>query len=175
MDDTTISAKKYIIKYGIILGIIFVLYNVIIHVTDSVESRNWIHTVLDLTLRVAIITYGIYNYKFNNNGLLKLTEALKIGIGIAIIGGIFAVGWNLILTNIIEPDMINQKLVTQQEQMIKNNPDMSQEQINQSMEMVKKFSTPYITSALVLIWNSFLGLIISLIGGAIMQRNKDVF
>lgn len=175
MEETTISLKKYILIYGIILGILFVTYNVIIYMSDGTINRNWIHTVIDLSIRIGIIIFGIKAYKLTNNGFLKLSEAIKIGLGIVLIAGIMAVIWNIILNTIIEPDMMSQKFNTQKQQIIDRNPDMSPEQVNQDMAMIKTYSSLPVMSIIVLTWNLFVGLIISLLGGAIMQKNKDVF
>lgn len=106
---------------------------------------------------------------------LRLNEALKTGIGIAFIGGVIGVIWHILITSVIEPDIVNQTINNQQDKMITRDPNMSQEQINQSMEVIKKFNSPFITSLFALIWNLFAGFLISLIGGAIMQKKRDVF
>ena len=59
MEETTISLKKYILIYGIILGILFVTYNVIVYLGNGTINRNWIHTVIDLSIRICIIIFGM--------------------------------------------------------------------------------------------------------------------
>ncbi|WP_109852344.1 DUF4199 domain-containing protein [Aquimarina sp. AU58] len=175
MKETTIPSKKFILNYGLILGIISIIYGLILYVTDNVASRNWIFAVISAVILISIIFYGINAYKMANNGFLKLGGALKIGIGIALIGGVISIIWNVILMNVIEPDMMNQIFDIQREEMIKRNHNMSREQIDQSIAMAEKISSPYVMPIFSLIWNLFLGFIISLIGGAIMQKNRDVF
>ena len=57
--------------------------------------------------------------------------------------------------------------------MIEQNPNMTQDQIDMSMEMAKKFSTPAITSAFALVGSLFFGLIISLVAGLIMKKENN--
>ncbi len=175
MEDANISTKKHIINYGLILGILSVIMGVVTYITDGYAKQNWIQTVIGLAILIGVIVYGIKAYKVANSGFLKLGEAIKIGLGIALIGGIIAVVWTILLMTLIEPDITNQINEAQHEQMIERFPDMSQEQLNQSLEMAKKFTSPYIISAFMLIWNLFIGFIISLIVGLIMQKKQDLY
>ncbi|WP_025664864.1 DUF4199 domain-containing protein [Aquimarina megaterium] len=175
MEKTTISIKKHILKYGITLGILFVVYGVILYLTNNTTSKNQIFAVIRAAVLIGVIIYGIKVYKSANNGFLKLSEALKIGIGIALIGGIITIVWNSLLMNVIEPNMTDQIFDAQRKAMFEKNPNISQEQIKQSRAMVEKINSPYIMSIIGIAWNLFSGFIISLIGGAIMQKNRDVF
>ncbi|MBQ0732804.1 DUF4199 domain-containing protein [Aquimarina celericrescens] len=173
MENETTSTKKIIINYGIILGMLSVIMGVIIYITDGYAKQNWINTVIGIAIIAGVIIYGIKAFKTANNGFLKLGEALKIGVGIALIGGIIGVIWTILLMNVIEPEIVNQINQAQREQMIESYPDMSEAQLNQSLEMAKKFTSPYMIGAFALIWNLFLGLIISLFTGLAMQKKQD--
>ncbi|WP_106794832.1 DUF4199 domain-containing protein [Aquimarina sp. Aq78] len=174
MESNAISARKYIIKYGVILGIIFVIYNVFLYLTNNITSKHWIHVTINIAIPFCIIIYGLYSYKSNNNDFLKLGKALKIGLGISLIGGIITIVWNVLLSNVIEPNLFNQILDTQREKMILNNPEMSPEKVNETMEFSKKFSSSYIVNTIGLFWRLLLGFIISLIGGAIMHKKQNL-
>ena len=50
---------------------------------------------------------------------------------------------------------------------------MSEEQIEASVEMAKKFQNPAITSAVSIVVQAFFGFIISAIGGAIMKKTEE--
>ncbi len=173
MENETISTKKIIINYGVILGILSVLMGVVVYIMDGYAKQNWVHTVIGLAIIAGVIIYGIKAFKTANGGFLKLGEALKIGVGIALIGGIITVIWTILLMTTIEPGIVDQINEVQREQMIERFPDMPQEQLDQSMEMAKKFTSPYMISAFSLIWSLFIGFIISLFVGLTMQKKQD--
>lgn len=52
-------------------------------------------------------------------------------------------------------------------------PDFTDEQIETQMEMVRKFSTPAMTTAFALIISIFFGFIISLISGLILKKSNE--
>ena len=59
-----------------------------------------------------------------------------------------------------------------QNKLIDQNPEMSQEQLDQIMGMQKKFTTPTMMAAFGLIGSLFIGFVISLITGLIFKRNR---
>ncbi|WP_109300215.1 DUF4199 domain-containing protein [Aquimarina sp. AU474] len=175
MGETTISAKKHILTYGIVLGSLSIIYNIILYVTDNITGENWIKPFINLTILITVISYGIFSFKLANEGVLKLRQALKIGLGIAIVGGIIPFAWQFLLMNFIEPDMINQILGIRKEAILRNNPTISSEKLNQSLVLTKRFSSSYMISLFSLISNLFFGSLTALLAGAIMQRNPDPF
>lgn len=173
MENKQISSKKTILQYGILLGITLVLLGVILYVTNTYKDPHWSLSIVSILIIVLVISLGIKAYKTANNGFLTLSEALKTGIGIALIGGIIAALWSFILTTVIEPQYIQQVLEIQKEKMIAQNPNFSQEQIDQGMAIAKKFTSPYMSIAFSMIGSLFFGFIISLFAGLIMQRKPD--
>ncbi|WP_109436904.1 MULTISPECIES: DUF4199 domain-containing protein [Aquimarina] len=175
MEETTISTKKYIVNYGLVLGLIWIAYGLIRYTTDNVTTRNLGLSIIELSIQISIIVYGIYSYKSTNNGYLKLGQAIKIGTGIVLIGAFLAIIWNILLKTLIEPDMMNEILASEREVLINQNPNMPQEQIDENMAMAGKLSSLYVTSALVLVSDTLLGFVISLFAGAIMQKKRNEY
>lgn len=175
MENEKIPAKKFIINFGVLLGIVSVVLGVIMYVTNAYTDPHWIYSVVSGILLVGIITYGIMSFKKANQGFLSLIDALKVGIGIAVIGGIIGAVWTLLLTNVIQPDFMEQVMEVQKEKLGEKYPDFSQEQLDQSIAMMEKFSNPMITVAFSLIGNLFFGFIISLIGGLIMKNEQELY
>jgi len=60
----------------------------------------------------------------------------------------------------------------QSEIMRMNNPELSQEMIESAIEMQRNFSTPGIIFVFVMIFQLFIGFIISLIGGLIVKKSR---
>lgn len=173
MENTNVSSKKIIINHGAILGLITVLLGVYLYYTGAYTDPHWIFGVLSTLVLIAVITYGIKAFKNVNDGYLELMEALKIGIGIALIGGLISTLWTLVLTNVIEPDYLQHVREVQHAKMIED-PKVSKELADQSFEMAEKFTSPFVSTALSIIGSLFFGFIISLISGLVMQNKKDL-
>jgi len=172
MENQKLQARKFIINYGLILGVISILIAVVMYVTNMYIEKSWIAGTLSFIAMTVIIVYGINEYKKSNGGYLLLGQALKIGVGIALIAGIIGAIYQFVFMNYIEPDFMEKMMQMQFDQMIEANPDMSKEQIDMSMEMGRKFSSPLITTAIAIVSSLFFGLIISLIAGLVMKKEN---
>ena len=174
MENEKPSSKKIIINYGVILGIISVLLGVVIYVTNTYTDPHWSFTLIGILILIAVIVIGIKAYKKSNHGFLELTDALKIGIGIALIGGIIVVIWSFVLTTVIEPEYMQNVLDAQREKLLEN-PDMTEAMVEQSMSVMEKMSSPMIGAAFSLIGNLFLGFIFSLFAGLAMRQKQELY
>ncbi|WP_035093973.1 DUF4199 domain-containing protein, partial [Aquimarina macrocephali] len=108
---------------------------------------------------------GIYEYKSKNNGFLKLKKALKIGMGISLIGGMTFCIWTFFLLFVIEPGLMNQRFNDSRENIFLKDPNISPEEVHKIMEFPETALSPYIYIPTVLLLHLSLGFIISLIAG----------
>ncbi len=172
METVKTEAKKFILNYGVLLGIISVLMGVVTYVTNAHLQPSMIINIIGFLILVIVIILGIKAFKSENRGYLSLGEALKVGVGISLIGGLFAAIWMLVLVNFLEPEYMNQMAEIQRETMIETNPNMTEQQLDTAMEMTAKFSSPWISVAVIIVLNMFFGLIISLIAGLVMKKEN---
>ncbi|MDN3723768.1 DUF4199 domain-containing protein [Aequorivita sp. SDUM287046] len=171
MENQTTSIKKIALNYGVLLAMLSIVLQVISYVLDVHIDRPWWLSVVQLLISISVIVYGIKAYKIANAGYLTLSQALKVGLAISLIAGIIAVVFNFIFMNYIEPDFVQKTLDFSREKMIEDYPNMSQEQIENSLEISAKFMTPWIMSAFAIIATLFFGFIISLFAGLVMKKN----
>ena len=173
MDNVPIPPKKIAINYGIILGVFSILISVLIYAFDKHHDQDWITRSPGLIVMIVIIFLGIKKFREFNDGYLKLSQALKTGIGIALIGAIISLIYTFIFLNYIEPNYMDEMMEIQELAMMDRFPDFTDEQIETQMEMVRKFSTPAMTTAFALIISIFFGFIISLISGLILKKSNE--
>lgn len=172
MEVQTADSKKIILNYGLLLGILMVMLGVIMYVTNSHFEPHWGAIVASFAIFIAVVTYGIKAYKSDNAGFLSLSEAIKTAVGISLISGIIAGIWIILLSTVIEPDFTAQMMEVQRENMIEKFPQMTDAQIDQSLEMAERFSSPWITFGFTIIRDLFFGLIVGLIVGAILKQKR---
>ncbi|HCE55398.1 MAG: DUF4199 domain-containing protein [Lutibacter sp.] len=173
MENQEITPKQIMLNYGLMLGFASVLISVALYAMGKTYEPHWSVGVISTMITVAVIILGIKKIKEINNGFLSLSEALKTGLGIALISGLILVAYNLIFVTFIEPEYFARMLEVQQQKMIEMYPNFSDEQLEASLEMSKKMSGPMINSAIIIIGSLFLGFIISLIGGLIMKKTDE--
>ena len=85
METQPISAGKFGMNYGIILGVVMIAINVIMYVTGmALEGTQWPQYLYYIIFPV-VIMYAISKYKSNNANVLTLGSAIKLGLIIAVI------------------------------------------------------------------------------------------
>ena len=85
MENPNASIKKLMINYGILLGVTSVLINVIAYATDTHLQPHWSVQLIGFLIFVSIVVIAHKAFKKENDGYMKLAQALKIGLGIALI------------------------------------------------------------------------------------------
>ena len=171
MENQTASLKKIALNFGVLLALLSIVLQVISFVLDAHIDRPWWLTVLQLVISIGVLVYGIKAFKNDNAGFLTIAQALKTGLAISLVAGIISVIFNYIFINYIDPDFIQKTLDFSREQMITDFPNMTQEQMENSLEISAKFMTPTIMSAMGILATLFFGFIISLVAGMILKKN----
>jgi hypothetical protein len=175
--EKNISPAKSGIIYGVLFGVIMVLEFVIMYVIGMKSLVNSsagiiVNVANYLILPISFVFLGCNNYKKNiNNGFISFGECLKIGVSITFIAAIIYATFNVIF-NFIFPEFVDEMISISKEAMLSKNPEMTSQQIEMGLSMVKKFMNPLIVFPFTLAMFSFIGLIYSLIIGAILKNEK---
>ncbi|MBU2526512.1 MAG: DUF4199 domain-containing protein [Bacteroidetes bacterium] len=172
METPQNSNKNLILTYGILLGFLSVAFAVVLYVMEMHVDGGWFNFVISVALSVGVLVLAFNHFKKDNGGFMGLSDALKIGLGIALIAGIIAVIYQFILTQYIDPDFMQKMLEVQQQKMVENNPELTQEQLDMATSMAEKFSSPWITSSITLITSLFFGFIYALLVGVFMKNPR---
>ncbi len=175
MEENQPKTGKFALNFGIMLGVLSIIFALMLYMADMHYEQSWGLFAVNFAIMAGVITFGISQFKKENNGLLTLSEALKVGVGIALVGGILGVIYQMLFMNFIEPDFIQDMMAMKRKEMIAQNPNMSKEEIKNATEMMKTFSGPFISAAFALIGSLFFGLIISLFSGLILKKQKSTF
>nr|WP_321228313.1 DUF4199 domain-containing protein [uncultured Psychroserpens sp.] len=168
METEKMSTGKFGMNYGIILGVVMIALSVIGYVTgQTLEGAQWPQYTYYIIFPV-IIFYAISKYKSHNANILALGDAIKVGIIIAIISAIVYIIYSMIFNYIIDPDFMGQMKEVVRDTMLEN-PNFTEDQVDQQMVWVEKMMSPVIGSAFWIAASALFGLIWSLIGGLVMK------
>ena len=166
------KTAKFALPNGLVLGFILVLIGVVMYVTGmQVRGENWLMYAYYVIFPV-FIGFTIYNFRKENNGYLSLVEALKVGVGVALISGVLYAVFYFILINFIDPGLSEQMLELGRENIVEMYPNLTDEQIEAQLEIAKKLSSPAIGGAFFVILSVFFGFIYSLILGLIFKKTN---
>lgn len=174
MDTPKASVKKIALNYGLLMGLISIVFSVVLYVTNNHIDRPWWASLLSIVISVILIVYGLKAYREANGGFMSLGEALKTGVAISLVAGILGAIYNYLFMTVIEPDFTAQVLEFTEAQMYEQNPNLTPEQAEVGLSFTEKLMSPAIMSAIAIIASVFFGFIISLIAGLIMKRSRPM-
>ena len=164
--------KDITLFVGLCLGLSNIILGFILYTLDLHYKNNPIFGIINLIIIGSAIVFGINKFKKENIGMLKLGEALKLGLGIALISAIISASYSIILVKLIDPDFIDKSIEFQKQIMIKKNPNIEIENLNKIVTIQKKFASIFNITSVILIFNLFYGFVISLISGLILKYIK---
>ena len=173
--ENKISASKSGLQYGVFFGIIIIIEFVIGYVINIDPSTDkWYGITINilnfLVLPLTFIYLGCLHFKKLNANFLTISESLKIGVSIcvlaALISGVFSALFNFFIPEYFDEIVKKAKMV-----MIRDNPQMTSEQMEIGISFMKKFANPVIAIPTTIIIYAFIGLIFSLIIGVILKKD----
>jgi len=170
MENQKVTTGKYALNYGLILGAISIAFSLMLFFLDMHYKQSTTGTVVGILISASVIMAGLIAFRKANEGFISLSEALKLGLGITLVSLILGWIYYFVLSNLLDPEMVEKRIQHGLEQAKVENPGLSQEVLDQQYEMTKKF---YWVGYIVAVFIQFLiGFLISLIGGLIIKKSK---
>jgi Protein of unknown function (DUF4199) len=176
MEETTtpsISTRSVGIRYGLILAVISILYFVImtsVGLNTSDGPASWVVYLLD----AALIFLAHKFFKENGDGFMSFGQGMTVTFWLGLIATVLYMIFFYIYVKFIDTGFMDMIKDRQLEQM--QGRGMSEEQIDQAMEISGKFMTPEIFLGTGLFFGVIIVVIIGLIVTAFTQKkNPEAF
>lgn len=164
------SKNQVIIKFSIIYALANIGVALVMYILEIMD-KSWLITILSLGVNAAIMFFAMKSRKNDTlNGYMTYGQGLGTGMLIAIFGGLVTAVYTFVFYSYIDPEFIDKMLEISRTEMLKK--DMSDEQIDQALEMSKKFMSPIMMTVFAYIGSLFFGLIISLVLAAVTKNEN---
>ncbi|MEE9364263.1 MAG: DUF4199 domain-containing protein [Cellulophaga sp.] len=170
MKEKQPTTGKFALNYGVMLALISITFSLMLFGADLLYDDSVIIKTIPYVMAIAVIVIALIQFKKNNNGFLTLSEALKIGAGIGLISALLGLAYFFLLSEVLEPEYMNNLLEIGKQKMAAADPRLTTDQLNEMVEMQKKFA--WVSYPVILIINVLIGLVVSLIAGLIMKNVK---
>jgi hypothetical protein len=170
MENQTTTTRTAL-KWGVIFGVITVLYNTSIYVSGQIGNKN-LGYIIYLIIGLGVY-FAISDFKKENQGFLSFGQGLGLGTMMSTIMGLISSFYSFAYMKFIDSTLNEQMLKKIEQEMEKQGtPD---DQIEKGMEFMKMVMNPGILFITGLLFVVFLGFILSLIVTAIIKKDKPVF
>jgi hypothetical protein len=165
------SIARLALKWGLISGVIFMIWTTIINVAGlfTNQSIQWVSLVISIVL----IVMAMREYRTLDSGFMTFGEGVGLGTLLSVVSGLVSITYNLIYTNFIDPTIRQQMLDNAREQM--ENRGMADQQIEQAMEFTEKIQSPGLQFLVGILFAAIFGVLISLVVAAFLRRSRPPF
>ncbi|WP_196891467.1 DUF4199 domain-containing protein [Aureivirga marina] len=171
--------KSIIIIFGTILGAIGVITQIVLYKTghhlDQGGQAQRTASIISILSSIILIVLAIYMQKRANlknqivdekGNSIGFSQGLKTGVAVAFIGALFVAIYNYIFITSIEPDTVNKIIETTRKAYIEQG--LSDDEMKLNLENARNSVVPVMIGGII-IWNLFIGFVVSLIGTGILQ------
>lgn len=168
------KVSEIAMPFGITFGALMILMFVASFAPyiDPLEN-NWVGIIIQLLnyliIPILFISLALNKFKAQNHGFITLGEALKNGFLLMLIAAlVYGVFYTIFVFAV--PEFIEESLDKTREVMLTQNPNFTSDQVDVAIGIAETIMKPYLAVPVTLAVYSFLGLIYSLIIGAIVQK-----
>ena len=160
------------LKYGLIAGFITLLWMAVGYYLgwERVEIGKYASYLSLVILAVAIYLAILFKRDRDQGGAITFNEAFKVGLAVSFVVGLMVGAFLLIYVEYINPGYADEMARTASDYY--KSEHASQEQIDKGIAGVKAMYSPFGQFTYGIGTTMLTGLIITLIVGAIMRRNK---
>ncbi|MFT4832067.1 MAG: DNA-binding transcriptional regulator of glucitol operon [Psychroserpens sp.] len=171
MEENKPQTGKFALNYGLVLGGLSIVFALMLYSLDMHYQGGMLVLGVSVILMIAVIILGMLQFKKANSGFMTLGQGLKVGLGIAIVGGVIGILFNQVMAGVIDPEMMD-KAMEYQKGVLMETTKLTPDQIDAQMEMGKKFSTPSMQIVFGLVYSLVAGFILSLIPALILKKQE---
>lgn len=163
--------------FGLYLGVASVLFNALYYALGytSIGENDPVQSVVGIVLLLVFFILAALGQKKRQGGYLSYGEGFKTMLGAGVISSLIGVAYMAVMILVLEPDYQQDILNQTYENMIQQNPDMTEEQLEIGMTMTEKFTSPM----WMLLFMVFFGILFAAIFAAIIaifvRKNKPIF
>ena len=172
-DQPKLSAKSIMLNYGLMLGFISIIVALVNYVFGDLYKPHWILIVVSLLLTTAVIVLGVKKLKELNGGFLSVGQAIKTGLGIALVSALIYAAYLAVFFNFIEVSYFENVAAVQEQTIMESYPNLTDEQLEGAIKNAAMFNNTGANVTMAIMFSLFFGLIVSLITGLIMKRSQE--
>jgi hypothetical protein len=160
-------------QYGAMTGIGIFIITVIVSLTGMYQYKS-AQQLLTFVILILGIVVGIKSHREHVlKGKIRYSEGLGAGTLIAFFTSVIIAFFTFLFIKYVDSTPLEMMAKEAEQQMIEKK--YSDEQIELSMKMVRKFQSPLWIAFFTILWITIVGFVISLIASAFLKKGNDTF
>ena len=168
--EKIITPARVALKWGLITGVALILYSTILFTLDQTVNRGL--SAIIYVILIGGLVLGMREYRTANSGYMTYGEGMSLGALLSAVAGLLSSLFSVFYTQIIDPGF-QARLTEQVRDQMEEAGNMSDEQVDQAIEMMSKFQSPGLAFMFGILGTILIGVIFSLVIAAILRKNKS--
>lgn len=167
-DQPTATVRSVAIKYGLILGLIGIIYFILLDFLGKAQDQGW--NYLGLVFTIVAFYFAYKEFKEDGDGFMSYGQGLGIGTLVSLFSSILSGAFTGIYITYINPAFMEN---AKQVQIAKlEEQGLSDAQIEQAQPMMDLFTSPFMIFIMAIFVGTFFGFLIALIMSAIFKKSN---
>jgi len=164
------SVWKETLNYGLILGLITIVFSVLTYMLDA-TGKPWV-ILPSLIISIVALYMLLRSYRDTfNHGYISYGKAVGAGVVISIYSAILGAIYIYILYGFIDPGLVDKQILEAEEKLIARG--MPEGSIDATLEMQAKFMKPWFMAVSSIFTAAFFGLILSLLVSLFIKKEGN--
>ncbi|TAE93326.1 MAG: DUF4199 domain-containing protein [Runella slithyformis] len=168
MEQLTTTTTRTALKYGLIFGVVYMVYTTILYTTG--QAANSALAWVSFLISAVGMVLAMKEFRTENGGFMTYGQGLGIGTMVSAVSGFIWATYSTIYNQFIDTTLRQQILDKMRSDF--EEKGMEDAQIDSMIEMTEKMSSPGMSFISVVISAIIMGFIISLVVSAIMKKEK---
>lgn len=166
--EQNVSVKSVSLKYGLILGIISIVFFLIAALTGDPTSSIW--QWVGVLFTIVLIVMAHREFKKEGDGFMTYGQGLGVGTLVALISSVISAIFMYVYIKFIDDNYLANMQQMQIEQM--EAQGMTEEQIEMGLKISETMSSPEMLVVFAILGGVFFGFLISLIVSAFTKNTN---
>jgi len=171
MENEKYPSWKHAMMYGLYTSVVLIVLSLIYYLLD-IFAEKWTGYISYVFLLLGILLAQIHYRDKYLDGYITFGQSFSTGFLTGLFAAILTAIFSYFFISYLGEDFIDMLLQKSEEAMLEANSNMSDDQIEQAMDMARKFMTPGIMTAFSFLGTAVVSLILALIA-AIFTKKAD--
>ena len=165
------NEKKFpwALKYGVMLGLTSIILTVLLHML-GLEMNRAVGSITGIGVSILFLVLCLKAYRDHNQGM-SYGEGVGLGTLTGVVSSAISAVFTYVFYKFINPEMID-KIHEMTLEELEDREGLTDEQIDQAMEMTAMFTGPEVMSVFALLGGIFFAFILSLVIAAILKKER---
>lgn len=155
------------VQKGLIISLLLIVYGLVLYFTNQFMNQGL--SSVQYVILIGGIIWSCISYAKEMNGNVTFGNVFAHGFKTTAFVAALTAVYTFFAVKFLFPDMVDMVVEKARQDMVKNN-ELSSEQIDQALEMTRKFFVPFAVGGALIVF-AIVGLVSSLIGAAVAKKN----